>query len=272
VTTALVVTGVGAFVIRRGHAVPEGRVMLSMALWLLTALVPLQITLGDLHGLNTAEHQPAKLAAMEGLWQTGRGVPATLFAFPDQARERNRFEISIPRLGSLYLTHSWDGEVRGLKDFPPDQRPPVAVVFWAFRIMVGCGLLMLGMVAVGLWLRWRGRLFVSGWYLRTAIWTAPLGFVAVIAGWTTTEVGRQPWTVYGLMRTADSVPPSLTTTDVMLSLAAYVAVYLLMYPAGLLVMGRMVLKGPGDPTPPSEIEAGRPEQPVDAAIIARSLS
>jgi cytochrome bd ubiquinol oxidase subunit I len=272
VTTALVVIGVGAFVIRRNHAVPEGRVMLSMALWLLTALVPLQITLGDLHGLNTAEHQPAKLAAMEGLWETGRGVPATLFAFPDQARERNRFEISIPRLGSLYLTHSWDGEVRGLKDFAPDQRPPVAVVFWAFRIMVGCGLLMLGMVAVGLWLRWRGQLFVSGWYLRTAIWTAPLGFVAVIAGWTTTEVGRQPWTVYGLMRTADSVPPSLTTTDVMLSLAAYVAVYLLMYPAGLLVMGRMVLKGPGDPTPPSEIEAGRPEQPVDAAIIARSLS
>jgi cytochrome bd ubiquinol oxidase subunit I len=272
VTTALVVTGVGAFVIRRGHAVPEGRVMLSMALWLLTALVPLQITLGDLHGLNTAEHQPAKLAAMEGLWETGRGVPATLFAFPDQAGERNRFEISIPRLGSLYLTHSWDGEVQGLKDFPPDQRPPVAVVFWAFRIMVGCGLLMLGMVAVSLWLRWRGRLFDSGWYLRTAIWTAPLGFVAVIAGWTTTEVGRQPWTVYGLMRTADSVPPSLTTTDVMLSLAAYVAVYLLMYPAGLLVMGRMVLKGPGDPTPPSEIEAGRPEQTVDAAITARPLS
>jgi cytochrome bd ubiquinol oxidase subunit I len=272
VTTALVVTGVGAFVIRRGQAVPEGRVMLSMALWLLTALVPLQITLGDLHGLNTAEHQPAKLAAMEGLWETGRGVPATLFAFPDQAGERNRFELSIPRLGSLYLTHSLDGEVQGLKDFPPDQRPPVAVVFWAFRIMVGCGLLMLGMVAVSLWLRWRGRLFDSGWYLRTAIWTAPLGFVAVIAGWTTTEVGRQPWTVYGLMRTADSVPPSLTATDVMLSLAAYVAVYLLMYPAGLLVMGRMVLKGPGEPPPPAEIEAVRPEQPVDAAITARPLS
>jgi cytochrome bd ubiquinol oxidase subunit I len=272
VTTALVVTGVGAFIIRRGLAVTEGRVMLSMALWLLTALVPLQITLGDLHGLNTAEYQPAKLAAMEGLWDTGRGVPATLFALPDQAGERNRFEISIPRLGSLYLTHSLDGEVRGLKDFPPDQRPPVAVVFWAFRIMVGCGLLMLGMVVLSLGLRWRGRLFDSGWYLRAAIWTAPLGFVAVIAGWTTTEVGRQPWTVYGLMRTADSVPPSLTASDVMLSLAAYVAVYLLMYPAGLLVMGRMVLKGPGDPPPPSEIEAGRPEQPVDAAITARPLS
>jgi cytochrome bd ubiquinol oxidase subunit I len=170
------------------------------------------------------------------------------------------------------LTHSLDGEVKGLKDFPADQRPPVAVVFWAFRIMVGCGLLMLTLVGVSLWLRWRRRLFETGWYLRVALWTSPLGFVAVIAGWTTTEVGRQPWTVYGLMRTADSAPPSLTTTDVMLSLGAYVLVYLIMYPAGLLVMARMVVKGPADPDPPSEIEAGRPEQPVDAAASARTAS
>jgi cytochrome bd ubiquinol oxidase subunit I len=221
ITAALVVAGVGAYIILRKKSVPEGRVMLSMALWLLMALVPLQIVLGDIHGLNTAEHQPAKLAAMEGLWETSRGVPATLFALPDQAGERNRFEIGIPRLGSLYLTHSLNGEVKGLKDFPPDQRPPVAVVFWAFRIMVGCGLLMLALVGTSLWLRWRGKLFDSAWYLRTAIWASPLGFVAVIAGWTTTEVGRQPWTVYGLMRTADSAPPSLTSTDVMLSLSAY---------------------------------------------------
>jgi cytochrome bd ubiquinol oxidase subunit I len=272
VTTALVVAGIGAFTILRGRAVPEGRVMLSMALWLLTLFVPVQIVLGDLHGLNTLKYQPAKLAAMEGLWETGRGVPATLFALPDQAGERNRFEIGIPRLGSLYLTHSLDGEVKGLKDFPADQRPPVAIVFWAFRIMIGCGLLMLTLVAVSLLLRWRGRLFDTGWFLRSALWTAPLGFVAVIAGWTTTEVGRQPWTIYGLMRTADSVPPSLTQTDVMLSLAAYMTVYLIMYPAGLLVMARLVSKGPADPDPPSEIEAGRPEQPVDAAAGARSLS
>jgi cytochrome bd ubiquinol oxidase subunit I len=272
VTTALVIAGVGAFTIRRGKAVAEGRVMLSMALWLLTGLVPLQIVLGDLHGLNTGQYQPAKLAAMEGLWDTGRGVPATLFALPDQVGERNRFEVSIPRLGSLYLTHSLDGEVQGLKDFPPDQRPPVAVVFFAFRIMVGCGLLMLTLVGVSLWLRWRGRLFDAPWYLRAAQWTAPLGFIAVIAGWTTTEVGRQPWTIYGLMRTADSAPPSLTQTDVMLSLGAYMIVYMIMYPAGLLVMARMVVKGPADPGPPSEIEAGRPEQPVDAAANARAIS
>jgi cytochrome bd ubiquinol oxidase subunit I len=271
VTAALVVAGIGAFTLRRVRAVPEGRVMLSMALWLLTGLVPLQIALGDLHGLNTGEYQPAKLAAMEGLWDTGRGVPATLFAWPDQAGERNLYEVGIPRLGSLYLTHSLDGEVKGLKDFPPDQRPPVAVVFWAFRIMVGCGVLMLALVGVSLWLRWRCALFETGWYLRAALWTAPLGFVAVIAGWTTTEVGRQPWTVYGLMRTADSAPPSLTQTDVMLSLAAYMVVYMIMYPAGLLVMARMVAKGPTDPSPPSAIEAGRPEQPVDAAANARMV-
>jgi cytochrome bd ubiquinol oxidase subunit I len=269
VTAALVVAGVGANFILRKKSVPEGQVMLSMALWLLMTLVPLQIVLGDLHGLNTAEHQPAKLAAMEGLWETSQGVPATLFALPDQAGERNRFEIGIPRLGSLYLTHSLNGEVKGLKDFPPDQRPPVAVVFWAFRIMVGCGLLMLALVGTSLWLRWRGKLFDSAWYLRTAIWASPLGFVAVIAGWTTTEVGRQPWTVYGLMRTADSAPPSLTSTDVMLSLSAYMIVYLIMFPAGVLVMARMVRKGPVDPEPPSEIEAGRPEQPVDAAASMR---
>lgn len=272
VTTALVIAGVGAFTIRRGRAVPEGRVMLSMALWLLTGLVPLQIVLGDLHGLNTGQYQPAKLAAMEGLWETGRGVPATLFALPDQTGERNNYELGIPKLGSLYLTHSLDGEVKGLKDFPPDQRPPVAVVFFAFRIMVGCGLLMLTLVGVSLWLRWRRRLFDAPWYLRTAQWTAPLGFIAVIAGWTTTEVGRQPWTIYGLMRTADSAPPSLTQTDVMISLGAYMIVYMIMYPAGLLVMARMVAKGPADPGPPSEIEAGRPEDPIDAAASIRTVS
>jgi cytochrome d ubiquinol oxidase subunit I len=156
VTTGFVVVGVAAWLIRKGRSVDEARVMLSMTLWLLTALVPLQIFLGDQHGLNTLEHQPAKLAAIEARWDTDRGVPLTLFAIPDPANETNRFAIDVPLLGSLILTHSLDGEVKGLKDFKPEDRPPVAIPFFAFRIMVGIGLLMLALVAASWWLRYRG--------------------------------------------------------------------------------------------------------------------
>ena len=203
VTTAFVVLAVGAYTVRRGQWVAEGRMMLRLALWFLMIFVPLQIFLGDLHGLNTLEHQPAKLAAIEGLWDGGKGVPASIIGWPDQAAERNLAEIAIPHVGSLYLTHSWDGEVKGLKDFPPDQRAPVAIVYFAFRIMVGIGLLMVAIVATGLLLMARGRLDQTRWYLRLCQFAACLGFIAVIAGWTTTEVGRQPWTIYGLMRTAE---------------------------------------------------------------------
>ena len=244
VTTAFVVLGVGAYTVRRGQFMTEGRMMLRLALWFLAIFVPLQIVLGDLHGLNTLEHQPAKLAAIEGLWEGGRGVPASIIGWPDQAAERNLAEIAMPRLGSLYLTHSWDGEVKGLKDFPPDQRAPVAVVYFAFRIMVGIAMLMLAVVVAGLVLMARGRLDRTRWYLRLCQIATCLGFVAVIAGWTTTEVGRQPWTVYGLMRTADSVSPSLTGSDVLVSLLLYVAVYLVIYPVGLSVMLRFVWRGP----------------------------
>jgi cytochrome bd ubiquinol oxidase subunit I len=150
VTTAFVVLGVGAYTVRRGLYPAEGKMMLRLALWFLLIFVPLQIFLGDQHGLNTLAHQPAKLAAIEGLWEGGHGVPASIIGWPDQAEERNIDEIAIPRLGSLYLTHSWDGEVKGLKDFPPDQRAPVAVVYFAFRIMVGVAMLMLAVVLCGL--------------------------------------------------------------------------------------------------------------------------
>jgi cytochrome d ubiquinol oxidase subunit I len=237
--------------------------MLSMTLWLLTALVPLQIFLGDHHGLNTLKYQPAKLAAIEARWETGRNVPLALFAIPDEKTESNHAAIEIPGLGSLILTHQIDGEVKGLKDFPADQRPPVAVPFFAFRIMVGCGMLMLGIVLLGGWLRWRGRLIDTSLFLLLCQLALPIGFVAVIAGWAVTEVGRQPWTVYGLLRTAASVSPSLTGRDVAVSLLAYMAVYLFMYPAGLLFMLRIVRAGPG---PAGEgdatIEAGRPQAPV----------
>jgi cytochrome d ubiquinol oxidase subunit I len=264
VTTAFVVLGVGAYTVRRGQAVEHGRLMLRLALWFLAIFVPAQIVLGDLHGLNTLAYQPAKLAAIEGLWDGGRGVPASIIGWPDEAAERNLGEIAIPRLGSLYLTHSWNGAVQGLKDFPPDQRPPVAIVYFTFRLMVGIGLLMLTIVATGLVLMGRGRLDRAGWYLQLCQLTSCLGFVAVIAGWTTTEVGRQPWTVYGLMRTADSVSPSLAGGDVMLSLLLYMAVYLLIYPVGLFTMLRIVWRGPVVTEEAEPIAAGHSKAPIEA--------
>lgn len=264
VTTAFVVVGVAAWLLLRKRAVAEARTMLSTTLWLLLALVPLQVVLGDLHGLNTREYQPAKLAAIEARWDTAERVPLTLFAIPDQAGETNHLTLDVPVLGSLILTHDANGVVRGLKEWPRDERPPVAITFFAFRIMVGIGLILLAVVLIGNALRVGGRLFEARGFLRLCLWVAPLGFVAVLAGWTTTEVGRQPWTVYGLLRTADSVSPSLTGTDVLLSLLGYMAAYLVMFPAGMLLMARIVRKGPEvlDATQP--IQGGRPEAPIHA--------
>ncbi|HEY3641692.1 MAG TPA: cytochrome ubiquinol oxidase subunit I [Xanthobacteraceae bacterium] len=264
VTTAFVVLGVGAYTLRRRRPVEHGRLMLRLALWFLAIFVPVQVVIGDLHGLNTLAYQPAKLAAIEGLWDGGNGVPASIIGWPDQTAERNRGEIAIPRLGSLYLTHSWDGAVKGLKDFPADQRPPVLIVYFTFRIMVGIALLMLTMVAAGLVLMAQGRLDRAGWYLRLCQLTSCLGFIAVIAGWTTTEVGRQPWTVYGLLRTADSVSPSLAGSDVLLSLLLCVAVYLVIYPVGLLAMLRIVWRGPVSTEELEPIAAGRHMAPIEA--------
>ncbi len=261
VTTGFVVLGVAAYTLRRGRFWEEGRTMMSMTLGLLTVLVPLQVMLGDLHGLNTREYQPAKLAAIEAHWQTGSRVPIILFALPDPAAERNRAEISVPLLGSLILAHDINGVVRGLKDWPPDQRPPVAIPFFAFRLMVGLGLVMLALVCAGWWLRWRRRLFESAWYLRVCQLALPIGFVAVIAGWVTTEVGRQPWTVYGLLRTSDSTSPVLTGGDVLVSLLVYVAVYLIVYPIGVALMVRLVRQGPQEV---EAVGAGRSARPVAA--------
>jgi len=266
VTTAFVVIAVSAWHLRQRQHQPESQRAMSMGLGLLMLLVPLQIVLGDAHGLNTLEHQPVKVAAMEGLWQTQPHAPAVLFALPDATNETNRFEIAIPGLASLYLTHDVDGVVKGMKDFPRDDRPPVGIVFWAFRIMVGMGVLMLAVVAWGAWLRLRGLLFVSRPFLAVCNAMAPVGFIAVIAGWTVTEVGRQPWVVYGLMRTRDAVSPSLTGLDVVLSLALYVLVYAVIFSAGLYYLVRVARAGP-----PSEVEAHdaklseRPARPLSAA-------
>ena len=264
ITTGFVVVGVAAWYLLRGRFVEEARTMLSMTLWLLSVLLPLQIFLGDQHGLNTLEHQPAKLAAIEAIWDTESRVPLNLFAIPDDAAATNHYEISIPDLGSLILTHDPNGTVRGLKDFPADDRPPVAIPFFGFRIMVGIGLVMLAIVAVSWVLRWKGKLFEAGWFHRLCVLASPLGFFAVIAGWATTEVGRQPWTVYGLLRTANSVSPSLTGADVAISLAAYSVIYIVMFAAGIALMVRIVQRGPAAPDEPEIIESGRPQLPVEA--------
>jgi cytochrome d ubiquinol oxidase subunit I len=266
ITTGFVVVAVAAYFLLRQIALAEARTMMSITLWLLTVLVPLQVLLGDLHGLNTLEHQPAKVAAMEALWETESGMPLILFALPDDAAAANRYTVEIPKLGSLILTHSLDGTVKGLKDFPADQRPPVALPFFSFRLMVGIGLLMLALVASSWWLRWRGRLFDSPAFFRACMLMGPMGFIAVLAGWTTTEVGRQPWVVYGLMRTAEAVSPSLTGPDVLISLLFYMVTYFIIFPAGAWVMLRIVRKGPhlaeGEPEDEPLIEGGRPSQPA----------
>lgn len=244
VTTGFVVIAVAAGYLRHGRALPESRRMLSMTLWLLTALVPLQIVLGDLHGLNTLRYQPEKLAAMEGGWQTKSGMPLVLFGWPDAAAETNRGAVEIPYLGSLILTHSRSGTVRGLTEWPAADRPPVAIVFSAFRIMVGIGFVMLAIVIAGNWLRWRGRLYDRRWFLLLCEAGLPLGFVAVIAGWVVTETGRQPWVVYHQLRTADAVTPSLSGGEVIASLALYIAVYLVVFPLSLYYIGALVRAGP----------------------------
>lgn len=266
VTTGFVVVAVAAYLIRSRRSPEEGRVMLSTTMWVLLALVPLQIVLGDAHGLNTLEYQPTKLAAIEARWDTAKQVPLTLFAIPDQAGETNRFSVDIPDLGSLILTHRMDGVVHGLKDVPPDQRPPVAVVFFAFRIMVGLGFFMLGLVLVGLMLRLRRTQHENAFFLRACEIAGPFGFIAVLAGWTVTEVGRQPWLVYGILRTQDSVAPSLTGPDVLLSLIGYILAYVIMYPAGIALMARIVRRGVARSDAHEDmIESGRPQLPILAA-------
>ena len=272
-TAALVVVGVATFYLRRGRFVDEARAMLSMSLWLQTAFVRLQILLGDQQGLNTLAYQPAKIAAIEARWDTVSRAPLTLFAIPDPKAETNRYEIAVPDLGSLILTHDPNGVVRGLNDWPADQRPPVAIPFFVFRIMVGLGIVMLATVIAGLSLRVRGRSFEAGWFLNLCMLVSPIGFLAVLAGWITTEVGRQPWTVYGLLRTSDSVSPSLAGRDVVVSLIGYAIVSLVMFPSGIALMARIVRAGPGDAAAEAgPIESGRPAGPVEALPAADRAS
>jgi cytochrome bd ubiquinol oxidase subunit I len=242
-TTAFVVGAVGAFHLLRDRWNEAARTMFSMAMWMAVVVAPIQMVAGDAHGLNTLEHQPAKIAAMEGHFETQAGAPLILFGIPDMAKERTEYAIGIPRLGSLILTHSLDGTVKGLKAFPPEDRPNALIVFWSFRVMVAMGLLM---AAIGLWSlvsRWRGTFHDDAWLHRAAVGAGPAGFLAVLAGWITTEVGRQPYTVYGLLRTAQSVSP-VDATAVGTSLAAFVLVYFALFGSGTFYILRMMSHPP----------------------------
>jgi cytochrome d ubiquinol oxidase subunit I len=243
-TTAFAVLAVTAWHLKRGQHLHEAQRALRMTIVFIAIFVPVQIVVGDLHGGNTLEHQPVKLAAMEGLWESRSHVPMVLFAIPDQAAETNHGEVAIPNIASYYLTRDLDTVVKGLKSAPPDDRPPVAPVFFAFRVMVGIGILMLITAYWGLWLLSRRRLFETRAYLNACIAMLPAGFIGVLAGWTVTEVGRQPWVVYGLMRTRDAVSPSLTGGDVLTSIVLYVVVYLIVFGAGIFYMVRLARAGP----------------------------
>ena len=242
-TTALAVGGVGAFHLLRRPGAPAPRKMLSMAMWMAALVAPLQIIAGDLHGLNTLEYQPAKVAAMEGDYETRSGQPFILVGLPDDAAEVTRYAIEIPKLGSLILTHRLDGEVKGLKAFPPEQRPKAAIVFWSFRLMVGLGLLIFGLGLWSLGLRWRHKLYASRRFLWSALVMAPAGFVAVLAGWVTTEVGRQPYVIYGQMLTRDALSP-VAAPAVGFTLAAFIIVYLVVFGAGIFYVLRLFAAGP----------------------------
>ena len=256
-TTAFVVGAAGAFHLLRDRANEGARLMFSMAMWMAAIVAPIQLVAGDLHGLNTLEHQPAKIAAIEGHWETRAGQPLILFGWPDMAAETTRYAVEIPKLGSLILTHSWDGEVKGLKAWPPGDRPNAAIVFWSFRLMVGIGALMILVGLWSLWLRFRRRLTDSPLLLRAVLAMGPSGFVAVLAGWVTTEVGRQPYTVYGLLRTAESVSP-VDAWAVGASLLAFVVVYFLVFGAGTFYILRL-MRRPPEPSEP-DIERGVPSR------------
>ena len=249
-TGAFVVAGVSAFHLWRGQHVAASRVAFSMAMWLALVLAPTQIFLGDLHGRNTMREQPTKLAAMEGLWETTKGPAMTVIAWPDMQAQKNLYAIDIPHLASLYLTHSWDGEVQGLKAVPPQDQPNVPVVFFAFRIMAGIGVALLGITLTGLVLRLRGRLYEARWFHLLAMAATPLGFVAVVAGWTVTEAGRQPWIIYGQLRTADAVSP-VAAGAVTTSLIIFFLVYNVLLLAFFWFGARVAIRGPADTSLPT---------------------
>jgi cytochrome d ubiquinol oxidase subunit I len=251
-TTAFAIAGMSAFMLlrakRHGGDDPErvagARVSLSMAMWFAAIFAPVQIVLGDLQGLAVLDQQPTKLAAIEGNWETRRGAPLVLFAIPDDEAEKNHFELAVPKLGSIILAHDPEGEIPGLKDVPKELRPPVFPVFWSFRIMVGIGFLMLFVGLWSLWLRRKKRLYDHDLFLKACLLMTPSGFAAVVFGWFTAEIGRQPWVVYGLLHRDDAVSPTVHAPTIAASLATFIIVYAIVFGAGTYYLLKLLRRGP----------------------------
>ena len=238
----------GAWYLLRGRQPAEARVMLHWGLGLVAAIIPVQMFFGHVTGLYVLHYQPAKFAAIEARWTTQQPASEVLIAIPDPWAERNLLAIEVPKLGSFIASGTWDAKEVGLEAYPPEDRPPVIIPFFGFRLMVGMGLIMLAVSWFGVWLRWRGKLDNTRWFLWVAFLSFPTGFVAVLCGWFTAEVGRQPWVVYGLLRTKDAVTPSLATGDVVFSLLAYIAVYAVIYSFGFYYIYRLLRDGPAAAT------------------------
>ncbi len=242
-TTAFVVGGVGAFYLWKKRHIPQARIMLGMATIMAVLVAPTQLVVGDLHGINTLKHQPAKIAAMEGIWETEKGASLRLVGWPDAKEEKTTYSIEIPKLASLILTHDLNGEVKGLKEWPKEDRPPVAIVFWSFRVMVLIGMLMIFIGAVSAFQYFRGKLFESRWLQGWWIAMIPSGFIALLAGWFVTEIGRQPYVVYGILRTGSVVSPAILGPQVAWSLLAFVVMYTFVFGAGSYYILKLIRKG-----------------------------
>lgn len=264
-TTSLVVMAVGARYLIAGRFEREAQTMLKMGLGMVALLAPLQLVIGDAHGLNTLVHQPAKIAAMEAHWDGSKPGKLVLFAIPNAAAERNDFEVAIPGLASFVLTHDFQGKFKGLKDFKKEDRPPIIPVFFAFRIMVGLGFLMIAAGLVGAYLWARGQLLKARWYLYPAQFLWPTGFLAILAGWWVTETGRQPWIATGILRTADAISP-VAFGAVLTTLVLFVVVYGIVFSMGILYINRLINHGPYGGA--VDVEEAVPSRPMAAATDA----
>lgn len=267
--TALFVAASAAWHLLKQNKSRAVKLMFSMALWMILIAAPVQIFLGDQHGLNTLKYQPAKIAAIEGHWENtpNESVPLVLFAIPDMAAEKNYYELTVPYLGSLILTHHLKGQIPALKDFAPEDRPNATIVFWTFRLMVGLGLLMLGLGLISLFLRIKNKLYQSQLFLKFALLMGPSGVIAILAGWYTTEIGRQPWVVYGLMRTKDAVSNHSALT-LSISLIIFIVIYMSVFGIGINYLLRLIAQGPkieGEDEEPDMKDLHRPARPLSAA-------
>ena len=273
-STSLVVGAASAFQLLRDPIQPESRIALKMAIGMFAIVAPLQLYIGDLSGRQVGQLQPSKLAALEGFWETRAGQPFHVVAWPDRDAQRNDFEVSIPKLGSLITHGDANAVVTGLKAFPREDQPPAAIVFWAFRIMVALGLLMIALGLWGAWLWLRGRIERCRPFLMACTAMGPAGFVAVIAGWTTAEVGRQPYVVFGALRTADAVSP-VHAGQVSASLIAFLIVYAIVFTVGALYILRLIAEGPvpaatagppAKPRPPGWAMSAAPDEDPAAPL------